>query len=177
MPRFSSSIFCNPQCILRITKYNLISHFHYHYYHHFPNPSEIVGSERMRELLAALAEQAIVIVDAPPLIPVTDAAIIANRADGAIVVATVGKTTFDVLGKALGNLHRAGGRALGVVLNRVPRRGSGAAYYGYQYTGEYYRGAGVDAADGAIDQVDSVPGELNDLLTDAAKPPLRRQRA
>ena len=142
-----------------------------------PNPSEIVGSERMRELLAALAEQAIVIVDAPPLIPVTDAAIIANRADGAIVVATVGKTTFDVLGKALGNLHRAGGRALGVVLNRVPRRGSGAAYYGYQYTGEYYRGAGVDAADGAMDQVDSVPGELNDLLTDAAKPPLRRQRA
>ncbi|MFT4135460.1 polysaccharide biosynthesis tyrosine autokinase [Microbacterium sp.] len=114
-----------------------------------PNPSEVLGSERMRELLAALAEQATVIVDAPPLIPVTDAAILANRADGAVVVSTVGKTTYDALGKALGNLERAGARALGVVLNRVPRKGSGAAYYGYQYHGEYYRpeGEAVPAQD------------------------------
>ncbi|MFT4050813.1 MAG: polysaccharide biosynthesis tyrosine autokinase [Microbacterium sp.] len=104
-----------------------------------PNPSEVLGSERMRDLLANLANEAVVIVDAPPLIPVTDAAVLANRADGAIVVATVGKTTFEVLGKALGNLERAGARALGIVLNRVPRKGSGAAYYGYQYHGDYYR--------------------------------------
>lgn len=109
-----------------------------------PNPSEVVGSERMRELLEALAEQATVIVDAPPLIPVTDAAVIANRADGAVVVATVGKTTFDMLGKALANLERAGARALGIVLNRVPRRGSGAAYYGYQYAGDYYGSSEVE---------------------------------
>ena len=113
-----------------------------------PNPSEVLGSERMRELLAALAEQATVIIDAPPLIPVTDAAVIANRADGAIVVTTVGKTTYEVLGKALGNLERAGARALGVVLNRVPRKGSGAAYYGYQYHGEYYRSSADEIEDG-----------------------------
>lgn len=104
-----------------------------------PNPSEVLGSDRMRELLASLAQQAIVIVDAPPLIPVTDASVLANRADGAIVVVSVGKTTYEVLGKALGNLERAGARPLGVVLNRVPRKGSGAAYYGYQYHGDYYR--------------------------------------
>ncbi|WP_344818052.1 polysaccharide biosynthesis tyrosine autokinase [Microbacterium soli] len=104
-----------------------------------PNPSEVLGSVRMRELLEAIAREAIVIIDAPPLIPVTDAAVLAHSTDGAIVVSTVGKTTFEVLGKALGNLERADARALGIVLNRVPRRGSGAAYYGYQYHGDYYR--------------------------------------
>ncbi|MDR6867260.1 capsular exopolysaccharide synthesis family protein [Microbacterium resistens] len=104
-----------------------------------PNPSEVLGSSRMRELLASIAREAVVIIDAPPLIPVTDAAVLAHSADGAIVVATVGKTTYEVLGKALSNLERADARALGIVLNRVPRRGAGAAYYGYQYHGEYYR--------------------------------------
>ncbi|WP_309127677.1 polysaccharide biosynthesis tyrosine autokinase [Microbacterium sp.] len=104
-----------------------------------PNPSEVLGSARMKELLEAISREAIVIIDAPPLVPVTDAAVLTNSADGAIIVATVGKTTYEVLGKALGNLERAGARALGIVLNRVPRRGSGAAYYGYQYHGDYYR--------------------------------------
>lgn len=104
-----------------------------------PNPSEVLGSARMKDLLHSIAKEAIVIVDAPPLVPVTDAAVLAQSADGAIVVATVGKTTYEVLKKALGNLERAGARALGIVLNRVPRRGAGAAYYGYQYHGDYYR--------------------------------------
>ncbi len=104
-----------------------------------PNPSEVLGSTRMRELLKSIAREAIVIIDAPPLIPVTDAAVLTHSADGAIVVGTVGKTKYEVLSKALGNLERAGARPLGVVLNRVPRRGSGAAYYGYQYHGDYYR--------------------------------------
>lgn len=129
-----------------------------------PNPSEVLGSERMRELLAALSEQATVIVDAPPLIPVTDAAVIANRADGAIVVTTVGKTTYEVLGKALGNLERAGARALGIVLNRVPRKGSGAAYYGYQYHGEYYRSSAGEIEDGG----DGVEALRSTLSTEAA---------
>nr|MBS1901058.1 polysaccharide biosynthesis tyrosine autokinase [Actinomycetota bacterium] len=104
-----------------------------------PNPSEVLGSARMRELLKSIAREAIVVIDAPPLIPVTDAAVLAHSADGALIVGTVGKTTYEVLGKALGNLERAGARALGIVLNKVPRRGSGATYYGYQYHGKYYR--------------------------------------
>lgn len=104
-----------------------------------PNPSELLGSDRMRDLLRTLSEQAIVIIDAPPLIPVTDGAILANRADGAFVVVGVGKTTYEILGRALRNLERANAKPLGVVLNRVPRRGAGAAYYGYQYHGDYYR--------------------------------------
>ncbi|GAA4486030.1 polysaccharide biosynthesis tyrosine autokinase [Microbacterium panaciterrae] len=104
-----------------------------------PNPSEVLGSARMRELLKSIAREAIVVIDAPPLIPVTDAAVLTHSADGAIVVGTVGKTKYEVLSKALGNLERAGARPLGIVLNRVPKRGSGAAYYGYQYHGDYYR--------------------------------------
>ncbi|MGN8027001.1 polysaccharide biosynthesis tyrosine autokinase [Microbacterium sp. 22242] len=104
-----------------------------------PNPSEVLGSARMRELLKSIAREAIVVIDAPPLIPVTDAAVLSHSADGAIVVGTVGKTKYEVLAKALANLERAGARPLGIVLNRIPRRGSGAAYYGYQYHGDYYR--------------------------------------
>ncbi|WCM56083.1 polysaccharide biosynthesis tyrosine autokinase [Microbacterium sp. EF45047] len=110
-----------------------------------PNPSEVLGSARMRDMLAAVSREAVIIVDAPPLIPVTDAAVLTQHADGAIVVATVGRTTFEVLSKALSNLERASARALGVVLNRVPRRGSGAAYYGYQYHGDYYRSEAEEA--------------------------------
>lgn len=113
-----------------------------------PNPSEVLGSERMRVLLETLSEQAIVIIDAPPLIPVTDATVLATRADGAFVVASAGKTTYEVLDKALQNLRRANARTLGVVLNRVPRSGSAAASYGYQYRGDYYRSASAKAAAG-----------------------------
>lgn len=102
-----------------------------------PNPSEVLGSVKMRELIESLATDAFVIIDSPPLLPVTDAAVLATNADGAIVVVSAGKTTFDMLHKALGNLEKARARSLGVVLNKVPRRGAGATYYGYQYQGEY----------------------------------------
>lgn len=104
-----------------------------------PNPSELLGSERMHDLLQMLSEQALVIIDAPPLLPVTDAAILARRADGALIVTKVGSTTSEVLRKALHNLEQVKARALGVVLNRVPMRGPGSVYYGYQYRGQYYR--------------------------------------
>lgn len=103
-----------------------------------PNPSELLGSKRMRDLVRDLSKRAFVIIDAPPLIPVTDASVLSHNTDGAILVTTVGKTTIDALQKAQGNLDRAGGRALGLVLNRVPRKGAGSAYYGYQYNGDYY---------------------------------------
>jgi capsular exopolysaccharide synthesis family protein len=103
-----------------------------------PNPSELLGSERMHALLAELSEHAIVLIDAPPLIPVTDAAILTHNTDGALIVASMGKTSFEGLNKALQNLSRANGRALGIILNRVPRRGAGSMY-GYGYRGTYSR--------------------------------------
>lgn len=103
-----------------------------------PNPSEILGSNRMKELLDEIRREAFIIIDAPPVIPVTDAAALSTITDGAIIITTAGSTTFEMLGKAIDNLQKVHGRALGVVLNRVPQKGKGATYYGYQYTGDYY---------------------------------------
>ena len=102
-----------------------------------PNPSEVLGSQRMKELLESLSGEAMVIIDSPPTLPVTDAAVLTASADGALIVVSAGKTTYDMLQKAISNITRANGRVLGIVLNRVPRKGAESGYYGYQYTGEY----------------------------------------
>ncbi|CAN5591884.1 polysaccharide biosynthesis tyrosine autokinase [soil metagenome] len=117
-----------------------------------PNPSEVLGSLKMRELIQNLTKHAFVIIDSPPLLPVTDAAVLATNADGAVVVVSAGKTTYDMMHKALDNLEKARARALGVVLNKVPKRGVGATYYGYQYQGEY---KARPAADTSSDKVDA----------------------
>ncbi|KAJ1681212.1 hypothetical protein LUZ63_023563 [Rhynchospora breviuscula] len=132
-----------------------------------PNPSEVLGSGRMRDLLADLAVRSTVIIDAPPLLPVTDAAVLAHHADGAMVVASVGKTTLETLQKAIGHLDRAAARCLGIVINRVPVRGRGKGYDEYRYTGDYYSsapagrgGAGTPApspASGATADTEAVP--------------------
>ena len=98
-----------------------------------PNPSELLGSQTMRNLLRSLAEETIVIVDAPPLLPVTDAAVLTAVADGAFVVISSGKTLDSELGAALGALEAVHGKALGVIFNRVARRDSQSGYYGGYY--------------------------------------------
>ncbi|MBK6886829.1 MAG: polysaccharide biosynthesis tyrosine autokinase [Tetrasphaera sp.] len=104
-----------------------------------PNPSEILSSERFGQILRELSNDAMVIVDAPPLIPVTDASIIAARFDGALVVVQAGRTTRDQLGKALSNLAKVNARVLGCVINRVPSGlTSSYSYGGYYYGKSYY---------------------------------------
>jgi len=99
-----------------------------------PNPSELLGSRAMKNMLNALAQNATVLIDAPPLLPVTDAAVLSRVADGAIVVIRTGKTTQEQLGQSLGNLEKVRGRILGAVLNYVPTRGSDASSYYGTYT-------------------------------------------
>ncbi|MFF1252974.1 polysaccharide biosynthesis tyrosine autokinase [Pseudarthrobacter sp. NPDC058329] len=130
-----------------------------------PNPSELLGSRAMKNMLNALAEDAIVLIDAPPLLPVTDAAVLSRAADGAIVVIRTGKTTQEQLAQSLGNLEKVRGRILGAVLNYVPTRGTDAySYYGTYDSAsgptppaEVQRiGAGQDAE--ALDATAEVPG-------------------
>ncbi|WP_172599473.1 polysaccharide biosynthesis tyrosine autokinase [Acidipropionibacterium jensenii] len=104
-----------------------------------PNPSEILGSAKLRDLIKILSRRSMVIVDAPPLLAVTDAAILSTRTDGTLVVVRTGSTTREMLGLAMGALAAVKGKVLGIILNRVPTKGSGKIYYGYRYTGEYYR--------------------------------------
>ena len=91
-----------------------------------PNPSELLGSKAMRNLVEDLGKEALVILDAPPLLPVTDAALLTANADGALVVISAGRTVDAELNTALNHLAAVRGRALGVIMNRVPRRGAGS---------------------------------------------------
>ena len=95
-----------------------------------PNPSELLGSKAMRKLLTDLAEDAIVIIDTPPLLPVTDAAVLAASTDGAIVVTEAGRTRLDELARAVAHIADVQARTLGVVLNKVPKTSVDASYYG-----------------------------------------------
>ena len=102
-----------------------------------PNPSELLSSTQMIELLAELRTRAeVVIIDAPPLLPVTDAAVVARECDGAIVVVRHGKTTREQLTRSLDALNSVGARVLGSVFNMVPAGGPNSYGYGY-YQSEY----------------------------------------
>jgi succinoglycan biosynthesis transport protein ExoP len=99
-----------------------------------PNPSEMLGSNHMRTLVAeARAENDFVIIDAPPLLPVTDAAVLTMVADGAIIVTRHGYTTRAQLKQAAENLTRIDAKLLGVVLNRIPPKAAAGYGYGYNY--------------------------------------------
>ena len=102
-----------------------------------PNPSELLGSRQMGTLIATLTTASdIVILDAPPLLPVTDAAVLASRCDGALIIARYGHTKRDQLAAAADALRKVGAAPLGVVLNRAPRKGVGYGY-GYGYASGY----------------------------------------
>jgi capsular exopolysaccharide synthesis family protein len=108
-----------------------------------PNPSELLQSRAMEKLLDELREEfEIVILDAPPLLPVTDAALLAARADGALIVTRHGKTTNDQLRHAIERLDAVDAKPVGVVINMSPttRRDSGyGTGYGYGYGYGYAR--------------------------------------
>lgn len=102
-----------------------------------PNPSEMLGSQQMRSLLTeARRTNNFVIIDAPPLLPVTDAAVLAVGADGALLVTRYGVTTAGQVQQAAETLHRIEARLLGAVLNRVPAKAAEGYGYGYAYAYE-----------------------------------------
>lgn len=98
-----------------------------------PNPSEILGSQAMKTLLDKLRGDGMVIIDAPPLLPVTDAAIVAHSADGALITVSAGRTLDTELATAISHLTTVNARPLGVILNRVSKRTVGAGNYGTFY--------------------------------------------
>ncbi|WP_083196611.1 polysaccharide biosynthesis tyrosine autokinase [Tessaracoccus lapidicaptus] len=96
-----------------------------------PNPSELLGSEAMQHLLATVERQYdYVLLDAPPLLPVTDAVILAAQTGGAVVVSRSGSVRRQQLATALSALESADATLLGVVLNDVPSlRADSYGYY------------------------------------------------
>jgi tyrosine-protein kinase len=95
-----------------------------------PNPSELLGSQHMATLLEELRTMFdMVIVDSPALLPVTDAAVVAARADGALLLARARRTTTAQVKAAVQALHSVDARLLGCVLNMVAAKGPDTYYY------------------------------------------------
>lgn len=97
-----------------------------------PNPTEILQSRVTHDLVKQLRDEYdMVIIDAPPLLPVADASVLSTLADGTILVVKHGKTTRDQLAEAIARLNQVGGRLFGVVVNMIPRRATNSYYYYY----------------------------------------------
>lgn len=95
-----------------------------------PNPSELLGSPAMIQTLRELESRFdIVIIDSPPLLPVTDAAVLSTIAGGTVVVVGAGMVNRDHLAKSLQSLNAVNGRVLGLVLNLLPTKGADSYYY------------------------------------------------
>lgn len=104
-----------------------------------PNPAELLGSAQMEHVLTALGlRYDLLILDSPPLLAASDAAILSKNADGALVIVRAGQTERNALNTAIQQLMTLGARVLGTVLNdpdaEIPKY---AKYYGYYYNNYY----------------------------------------
>ena len=117
------------------------------------NPSALLEDPRMKELFERLSQDyRYVIVDAPPLINVSDGVLLASMADGVLLVVNSKETSRTLVKESLQQLERSGCRLLGMVLNKVEGAGRGKyKYYGkygrYGKYGQYYSYYGSDEKD------------------------------
>lgn len=97
-----------------------------------PNPSELLGSSKMKLFLNKLKQKYdFVLIDTPPVLPVTDATVLSQIVDGVILVTRYGRTTYDSIIKAKENLERVNANLLGTVINDMPLSGRHGSYYYY----------------------------------------------
>lgn len=107
-----------------------------------PNPAELLASPRMDRVMEMLRREAdVIIIDTPPVGPVSDAAVLSTKVDGMIQVVQYGTTRRDAVQRAKAAMDQVGGRVVGAVLNRL--RASDAGYYYY-----YSHYDGYDSGDG-----------------------------
>ncbi|MGH9070934.1 MAG: polysaccharide biosynthesis tyrosine autokinase [Acidimicrobiales bacterium] len=106
-----------------------------------PNPSELLSSKRAAQILADLASMVdVVLVDSPPVLPVTDASVLASSVDATLLVATAGTTTRKDVALAVEALRRVEAPLVGTLLNAAKATGGYAGYaygYGYGYASGY----------------------------------------
>ena len=101
-----------------------------------PNPSELLGSERMQNILQrAKEEYDYVLIDTPPVLPVTDSLVLGRMVDGLILVIDSGEIKVEMARDVKNQLVHAGANILGVVLNKVR-----SEHHGYGYGYYYYYG-------------------------------------
>lgn len=104
-----------------------------------PNPAELLSSQEMKNLLQFLKGNfKHVIIDSPPAISFTDAAILSTLVDGVVLVAMAGKSSIHLMRRFKQRLANIGARIYGVVLNGIKSDSVEYGYYGYGYTYNYY---------------------------------------
>jgi len=102
-----------------------------------PNPADLLSSQRMRELMSKLEEMAdIVIIDSPPAIVLSDAAILSTLTDGVLLVVKSGSTRREAALRSVDGLHQVNANIIGVVITHVPTSKRG--YYSYHRKHNYY---------------------------------------
>jgi len=102
-----------------------------------PNPSELLSSQRMEEIWKNLKQTYdLIIVDSPPVNLVSDAAIVAGKVDGTVLVIESGQTRIDCAREAKEQLQKVRANIIGVILNKVSSKGSRYYYHGYYYSHE-----------------------------------------
>ena len=100
-----------------------------------PNPSELLTSLKAVKVLSSIRRAAdFIIIDSPPIVLVSDAAILSNRVDSVLLVVRSGSTRRDAITKAVTALRKVGAPVIGSVLNRVQQQDDGGYYY-YEYNG------------------------------------------
>jgi non-specific protein-tyrosine kinase len=110
-----------------------------------PNPSELLSSVRTGHVFAALAAGAdIVLIDSPPVLPVTDALVLFRHVDSTLMVFSAGTTTRKAAGAALAKVRQVNGPVIGAVLNGVKSDS------GYGYTYAYETGAGAEGGNAGV---------------------------
>jgi non-specific protein-tyrosine kinase len=121
-----------------------------------PNPSELLSSHRMQELLTRLEEHCdLVVIDSPPVLVVSDTAVLASRTAGVLLVFTSDKLRRDPARNTIAALHQVNALVLGVVLNRVTGSEHGYYYsyhksYGNRYYTTHYAAQGQPSASAAV---------------------------
>lgn len=104
-----------------------------------PNPAELLGSRKMQDLVKDLREKyEFILIDSPPVLPVTDAVILSKIVDGIILVVRGQKTETSIIKETRNRIRHVGGKILGVILNGVDvKKGQHYYYYRDSYS-EYY---------------------------------------
>ncbi len=110
-----------------------------------PNPAELLNGTQAREAFAALRKGFdLVLIDSPPLLPVTDAVVLSKEADGVLLIVAAGQTRRGDLHRAAEKLAQVNAPVLGLVLNEVTRQGGNGYSNAYSYGYGTYVAAGPD---------------------------------
>lgn len=123
--------------------------------HSTPNPGELIGSDRMNELLAQLKQEMdIILMDSPPVIAAIDSAILSAKTQGVLLVFNMDETKREAASFCIEQIKRSGGNVIGGILNNIDVDRRYGYYYGnryyyrYKYYSKYYYGEESKATDG-----------------------------